>query len=387
MSLTSSLSRLKQIGMTLSLVSLLSACSVFTGDDGRNDPAKLTEYTAGLSVKMGWKASIGSIKDGYGFAPAVVRDHVYAAAADGSVGKFDLSTGATVWKSSVDKKLSAGAGSDGVVTAVVATDGTVIALDDSGKVKWSTKASSDVQIPPVVGFGVVIVRSGDYRIQAFNAETGDRIWSVQRPGPSLALRAPARMILIEGLVLSGIPGGKLIALNALSGDVQWEGLVASPKGSTDLERVNDVVGAPTLIGPLLCAVAHQGRIICFDIPQGGRPVWNHTFSSNVGMAVDNKFAYAPNTQDVISAFALQDGKVVWKQDALRNRKVTAPAALGSSIAVGDYDGFVHFMSSDDGRLLARISVGGGAIRAPLIATPQGVLVQTSDGSLIMLVTN
>ena len=386
MSLTM-VSRVKRLGFALSLVSVLSACSVFSGDDGRNDPVKLTEYPAGLSAKVGWTASVGSIKGSFGFAPAVVRDAVYAAGADGTVGKFDLSTGASAWKVSVDKKLSSGVGSDGITTAVVATDGTVIALDDNGKVKWSTKASSDVQIPPVVGFGVVVVRSGDYRIQAFNAENGERIWSVQRPGPSLALRAPARMLLLEGLVLSGIPGGKLIAVHALTGDVQWEGVVSAPKGSTDLERVNDVVGAPALIGPLLCAVAHQGRIICFDIPQGGRPVWNNRFSSNVGMSVDNRFAYAPNTQDVISAFALQDGKVVWKQDALRNRKVTAPASLGNAIAVGDYDGFVHFIGSDDGRMLARISVGGGAIRAPLIATPQGVIVQTGDGVLNMIVTN
>jgi len=65
------------------------------------------------------------------------------------------------------------------------------------------------------------------------------------------------MALIEGMVLSGIPGGKLMAINALTGDVQWEGVVAVPKGSTDLERVNDVVGSPAVVGPLLCAVAHQ----------------------------------------------------------------------------------------------------------------------------------
>jgi hypothetical protein len=43
------------------------------------------------------------------------------------------------------------------------------------------------------------------------------------------------------------------------------------------------------------------------------------------------------------------------------------------------------MAADDGRLLARIAVGGGKITAPLIATPQGVLVKTGDGSLVLLV--
>lgn len=381
------ISHATRLCLSMALVLPIVGCSLFTGDDGRNDPAPLTQYPAGLSAQIGWKASIGSPGTGYGFAPTVVRDAVYAAARDGSVGKFDINSGAVLWKVSVDQKLTAGAGSDGVTTAVVSQDGTVVALDDSGKVKWRSKASSEVQVPPVVGFGVVVVRSGDYRIQAFNAENGERIWSVQRPGPSLALRAPARMLMVEGMVITGIPGGKLVAINALSGDVQWEGVVAAAKGSTDLERVNDVVGAPALIGPLLCAVAHQGRIICFDIATGGRPVWNKPFSSNVGMAVDARFAYSPNTQDIVTAFALQDGNQVWKQDALRNRRITSPAAIGNAIALGDFDGFVHFLSSEDGHLLARISVGGGAIRAPLITTPQGVLVQTGDGSLIMIVLN
>ncbi len=365
---------------------VLAGCSIFSGDDGRNDPAPLKEYKAGLSAQIGWKAAIGG-GAGVGFAPAVVRDVVYAASGDGSVARYDLSSGAVGWKIKLDQKLTAGVGSDGTTTAVVAADGTVIALDESGQVKWRTKASSEVVVPPVVGFGVVAVRSGDYRIQAFNAETGERIWSVQRPGPSLTLRAPARMALIEGMVLSGIPGGKLMAVNALTGDVQWEGVVAVPKGSTDLDRVNDVVGSPAIVGPLLCAVAHQGRIICFDIAAGGRPVWSKPFSSNVGMTVDNRHAYAPNTQDVISAFNLQDGTVAWKQDALRYRRVTSPAAIGSAVAVGDFEGFVHFMAPDDGRMLARLSVGGGAIRAPLLATTQGVLVQTGDGNLIMIVLN
>ncbi len=381
-----SFTRIARLSVALLTGFVLAGCSVFSGDDGRNDPTPLKEYKAGLSAQVGWKATIGG-QTGVGFAPAVVRDVVYAATADGSVARLDLSSGAVGWKIKLDQKLSAGVGSDGTTTAVVATDGTVIALNESGQVKWRTKASSEVVVPPVVGFGVVAVRSGDYRIQGFNAETGERIWSVQRPGPSLSLRAPARMALIEGMVLSGIPGGKLMAVNALTGDVQWEGVVAVPKGSTDLERVNDVVGAPAIIGPLLCAVAHQGRIICFDIAAGGRPVWSKPFSSNVGMTVDNRHAYAPNTQDVVSAFNLQDGSVAWKQDALRYRRLTSPAAIGSAVAVGDFEGFVHFMAPDDGRMLARLSVGGGAIRAPLLATTQGVLVQTGDGNLIMIVLN
>jgi len=366
------------------LVSLtLLGCSMFGGKDDRYKPAPLATFLPEVAAQSTWKTQIGS-GSGLGFAPTIQNGAVYAATPDGAVVKVDLQSGGIVWRAMIDKRLSAGVGSDGKVTAVVTREGTVIALDESGQVKWRAQATSDVSIPPVVGYGVVVVRSGDYRVQAFNAETGDRIWSVQRPGPALTLRAAAQMIMVEGLVVSAIPGGKLIGINAVSGDVQWEGTVAIPKGSTDLERVIDVVGAPVLLGQVMCAASYQGRIVCFDVAAGGRPVWAKDFSSLTGLALDTQHVYAPNQMDIVTALNIQNGSVVWSQEALKNRKLTSPASVGAAVAIGDYEGFVHYMAQNDGRFLARVSVGGGAIRSPLLATPQGVLVQTGDGALVML---
>ncbi len=364
----------------------LSGCSMFSSDDDRYKPAELTQYAPGMSVRTAWTASVGS-GSGLGFAPTVLGESIYAATPDGSVGKFDLLSGRAIWKSSADAKLSAGAGSDGQTTAVATPDGEVIAFDDTGKIKWRARATSDVAIPPVVGYGVVVVRSGDYRIQAFNAENGERMWSMQRPGPALALRTPAQMVLAEGLVISGLPGGKLLAINSATGNVQWEGTVATPRGASDLERLTDVVGAPRIAGRLMCAVAYQGRIVCFDVSAGGRPIWAKDFSSASGMVIDDRFAYAPDQGSVVSAFALDSGNNVWKQAELKNRLLTAPALLGEAVAVGDFEGYVHFLSRSDGRLLARLSVGGGAIVSPPQTTSQGVLVQTGNGSLVMVRAN
>jgi outer membrane protein assembly factor BamB len=361
----------------------LLGCSMFGGKDDRYKPAPLATFLPEAVAQSSWKTQIGS-GSGLGFAPIIQNGAVYAATPDGAVVKVDLQSGGIVWRAMIDKKLSAGVGSDGKVTAVVTREGIVVALDESGQVKWRAQATSDVSIPPVVGYGVVVVRSGDYRVQAFNAETGDRIWSVQRPGPALTLRAAAQMILVEGLVVSAIPGGKLIGINAVSGDIQWEGTVAIPKGSSDLERVIDVVGAPVLLGQLMCAASYQGRIVCFDVAAGGRPAWAKDFSSLTGLALDTQHVYAPNQVDIVTALNIQNGSVVWSQDALKNRKLTSPASVGAAVAVGDYEGFVHYMAQNDGRFLARVSVGGGAIRSPLLATPQGVLVQTGDGALVLL---
>lgn len=366
-------------------VLMLAGCSMFSSSNPRYEPAELTQYPAAIAARVAWSTSIGS-GSGYGFAPAVVGQSVYTAAPNGSVTKVDLATGQIGWQTNAGTRLSAGAGSDGQTTAVASADGTVLAFDDQGAEKWKTKASSEISIPPVVGGGVVIVRSTDYRIQAFDASSGELRWSVQRPGP-LALKTSMQMLVIDGLLITGLPNGKLMAIDADTGSVQWEGTVSVSQGATDLERISDVVGMPQIQGPLLCGVSYQGRMACFDVSQGGRTLWTQHFSSHAGMSTDPVHAYAPNQRDVVYAFNLDGGNEVWKQDALRNRKLTAPAVVSQAVVVGDLDGYVHFLDRQDGDLLGRLHVGGGAILSPLTGTSRGVLVQTGGGNLVLVDLN
>jgi outer membrane protein assembly factor BamB len=367
------------------ILAALGACSLFSRADPRMDPAELTEYPPGLTVRQVWRTSIGS-GSGVGFAPIAVGEAVYAATPKGKVGKYALSSGNAIWTADAGIELSAGVGSDGETTAVASPNGDVIAFDDSGKVKWKVHATSNVSVPPVVGYGAVVVRSGDYRIQALDLRTGERLWSVQRPGPALALQSNAQMVMAEGLVIVGLPGGKLLAIDISTGNVQWEGTVSAPRGATDLERLTDVVGAPKMAGRLLCAVAYQGRITCFDVSAGGRPIWAKDFSSSSGMTVDEHNAYASDDHGSVAAFSLDGGANLWTQKALRNRRLTAPAAISGTIAVGDFDGYVHMMSAADGKLLGRLALGGGAIVSPPLTTSYGVLFQTGNGDLVMVGT-
>lgn len=366
--------------------SVLVGCSMFSPSNPRYEPVALTEYPAGVSSNIAWSISVGR-DGGSGFAPQVVGDAVYAAAPNGSVVKVSLASGAVQWRGDAGRALSAGVGSDGQVTAVAARDGTVIAFDEQGREKWQAKASSQVDIPPAVGAGIVAVRSSDYRIQAFDAQSGEALWNVQRPGPALALKTNMQMVIIEGLLISGLPNGRLIAIDTASGAVQWEGTVTVSRGATDLERISDIVGAPQIQGPLLCGVAYQGHVVCFDITQGGRPIWEQPFSSTTGMTTDPQHAYVVNQRDVVFAFGLQNGQEIWKQEGLRNRRLSGPAVTPRALAVGDYQGYVHFLSRTDGQLLGRVQVGGGAVVSPLVGTDRGVLVQTGNGNLVLVGVN
>ncbi len=360
----------------------LSGCGLFSQTDARFDPAPLTDYAPSLAVSARWSTSIGS-GGGYGFSPKMVGDTLYAATPSGSVAALDAVSGALRWR--VDAgPLSAGVGSDGRVVAVATQSGGVVAYDAQGAELWRSQAASAINVPPAVGNGIVAVRTTDYRIQAFDAATGKLRWNVQRPGPALALRTSIRMLSVPDLLIAGMPNGRLMVIDAASGAVRWEGSVSASRGASDLERITDVVGEPVIVGPLLCGVNYQGRTTCFDVSQGGRAVWSQETSSATGMNTDGQSLYLADARDTVRALALQDGHELWKQSALLNRRLGAPAPAGAAVAVGDYEGYVHFLSRADGALMARLQVGGGAVVSALVSTPRGVVVQTGDGKLILV---
>jgi outer membrane protein assembly factor BamB len=115
-----------------------------------------------------------------------------------------------------------------------------------------------------------------------------------------------------------------------------------------------------------------------------RVVWAKEFDGSTGLTLDSHAIFAPSIHSLVRAFSLQDGATLWTQSALKNRGLTAPAVVGDAIAVGDYEGYVHFLSATDGRLLARLSVGGDAMLSTPQAVPQGVLVQTGSGNLVLI---
>lgn len=376
--------RLARIAAVIGLAAL-TGCSLLTPRDKRYDPVPLVNFTPEISAGVTWSVGVGR-GAGIGFAPAVVGNAVYAASADGNIVKIDLTSGGVVWSRRIDGRLMAGPGSDGYTTAVVTPLGEVIAFNDDGSERWRAQATSEALVPPAVGDGLVVVRSGDYRIQAFDAATGERRWSVQRPGPALALRAVNQMLIGGGFVFSGLPGGKLVAISANNGVIQWEGTVAIPRGASELERVADVVGAPVIVADYLCGVAYQGRIACFDIGGSGELAWARDFSGASGLTADVSTIFAANDRGVVHAFLTAGGTNIWRNDQLSHRGLSAPASNNRVVAVGDYQGYVHFLAREDGRLLARVRAGNDAIVAPPVATPYGIVVQNSNGSVHLLNT-
>jgi outer membrane protein assembly factor BamB len=249
-----------------------------------------------------------------------------------------------------------------------------------GKPLWRTQTSSEVLSAPAVGEGMVVVRSIDNRIVGLDAKTGDKKWTVQRVLPPLTLRNAPGMIVSGKDVIIAQPGGKLLALNLQTGAPRWEIAVGESRGATELERVTDIGGMPVLFEQDVCAASYQGRVGCFDVSTGTAR-WTKELSSEVGVAVDQRFVFAIDDKGAVSAFSRENGTSAWKNDKLGYRRISSPVSYGRAVAVGDYQGFVHFLSREDGSFLARAATDGSAITSTPVVAGANLIFQTQSGTV------
>ena len=84
---------------------------------------------------------------------------------------------------------------------------------------------------------------------------------------------------------------------------------------------------------------------------------------------------------VVSAFDVSSGAPLWKNDKLKNRDLSVPFILGHAAVLGDYQGYVHFLSRDDGTLVARVKTDGNPIGAAPVVVGQTLVVQTRGGGV------
>lgn len=85
----------------------------------------------------------------------------------------------------------------------------------------------------------------------------------------------------------------------------------------------------------------------------------------------------------VQAFYRESGEQRWSNKTMLYRGVSAPVVFPGAVAVGDEDGYVHFLSPRTGEEMARVRLSG-----PIVTQAQpfsaGAIFQTSKGEVAYL---
>jgi len=380
------------LSVSLAIAIFISGCSAITdvktdisermfGRELTDPPGELAEISKpSIQPKIVWNIKIGASEDN-DFSPAMEEGAVYAASAAGDIARIDAAKGTQMWRINAGEKLSGGVGLGPDLVLVGTPRGSVLAFDQTGKLLWKAKVSSEVISVPRYEAGVVVVRCGDSRIFGINAADGARKWIYERATPALSLRSSAGVAVDGGAAYAGFAGGKLIALRVEDGKVIWETSVAQPKGATEIERIADITSLPVVDGPLVYAVAYQGKVAAIDRATG-RVAWARDISSYNGLNAEASRVYVTHTGGAIYSLDYSSGKTFWRQGDLTNRRLTAPLPMGGVIAFGDIEGYVHFLDREDGTFSGRLRTEKSPLLPQMTALgTNGLLAQTRNGNL------
>lgn len=351
-------------------------------------PTKLTDLVLEVGASTRWSArpTRGTEERRLYLVPAFHAGRLYVADARGRVAALDADDGRLVWQREMGLAFSGGPDIEDGRLVLGSSLGDLVALSIAdGTEQWRVRLGSEVlSVPRFTGDGKVVVHTLDDSLHGIEAATGKELWRIAYPAPVLTLRGSSTPIMVPDGVVIGLSGGKLVKLDPEDGTPLWETIVTRPRGRSEIARIADIDADPILIGTTLFVGSYNGDLAAVDAVTG-EVLWRRELSAHAGLAADGAGIFVTDSDDQVWGAELVTGAGLWKQEGLRYRQLTAPALIGSLVAVGDLEGYLHLLDKSDGRLVGRtrITKKAGIQARPLVAGGR-LYVYAEDGTLSAL---
>lgn len=339
--------------VALIALSLLAGCSGTLTVESH--PVALTHYPPTATVLPQWYRQPQSRVDLWESSPAITVDgeRLFVVHPRGRVRALDAACGCRLWNRETAELTTGALGSGSGYLLLGTHKGELLALAvESGAERWRSEFSSEVMGRPLISNGTVVVRTGDGKMYGLNASNGERQWVYETTVPSLSLRGIGDPLIVGDTVYAGFSNGKVAALSVRDGKLLWDKVVAQAKGRSELERLVDVDAGLAYSDGVLYAVAFQGRLASLDAATG-RIIWAREFSAHSGIALRGGQLFISDDEGQVWAVDRRTGATLWRQKKLMRRALTAPVIHNGAVVVGDYAGYLHWLSADDGTLLVR----------------------------------
>jgi outer membrane protein assembly factor BamB len=341
------------------------------------DPTPLKNVTPLVSVVQVWgtqlSAGIGETLRlrGAGNSVAVVSSN-------GHMRVLNAANGQVQWALDTPDEVVSGAGFDGQVLAAVTARNQLIAAAN-GQLLWRAQLPARSYTQPLVAGGRVFVLLADQRLSAFDARNGAPLWTQRYSGEPLVLAHPGLLAAAGNALVVGL-GERLVIMNPDNGQGLWDVPMAQSRGVDEVERLVDLVSDPALIGSVVCVRAFQASVGCVDMQTRAR-MWTASSDGATGLSGDSQAVYGTDGVGRVKAWNTAKGAELWSNNDLLYRNLTTPLALGKTLVVGDGQGFMHWLSRDNGKVMARLPTDGSAIVGSPVLVGGTLIAMTAKGGV------
>lgn len=375
-------------------VTLLSGCSWFSGEEDVVKMSPLPKVENQFTPEKVWSTSVGDgVGDFYSnLHPTWADSTVYAADRFGIVKALNAGDGKEQWKVDLSEKtgffsknhpalLSGGVTVDGGHVYVGSERAQVYALNSSdGSIAWQAKAAGEVLSRPVVSDGLVLIHTSNGMLQGLDQTNGAVKWTVNLDVPALSLRGESAPATAFGAAIVGGDNGRVSAVMMNQGQIIWQQRISQPTGATEIDRLSDVDTTPIVLNGVVYALAYNGNLSALDL-RSGQILWKREIGSVHDMIVDAGRIYLVDQDDRVVALSTEGGVTVWRQSDLLHRNLTSPVLFNGYIVVGDSEGYLHWINTDDGRFIAQQKVDSSGFQTEPVVASDKLLIQAKGGEV------
>lgn len=338
---------------------------------------------------------------------AVAVDHprelLYVGSREGTLLALDMLSGEVLWEITLGGSVAstpvlvdlptegdapAKAEGQGKDLLLVGTDnGEEIAVDLESRTElWRYGTDGKIRRPPIVAEGVVHVSNSREQVFGLDLRTGAWRWQYEQPlqtgftvsGYAGLAYQPSSDGARPGVLYTGFGNGKVVALDAGSGEALWLSSVAPPQGgdfsdcdSTPLldAEAGRIYVAGQQTGVAALSVEDGTEQWRFDVRASGDLVW----------AAGNDMVGASSLEGVYSLD--RQGHLLWRTQ-VDPGVLSRPLVVDDTVYVSHNESGLLALDRGTGELLARIDPGSGVSSPPVFDPGLARVYATSNRGVL-----
>jgi outer membrane protein assembly factor BamB len=316
--------------------------------------------------------------------PIVAGNRLFTIDTLGTVRAFDARTGAQIWSSQtpIEKKKNEveiyGGGLAYDQGRIYATNGLgfVVAMDGAnGKILWKVRPGGPLRGAPSVANGSVYVMSQDDQIYSLKEADGSTSWSEAASLEIAGVFGSASPAIAQGTVVAGFSSGELNAYRYENGRQVWGDQLQRTSIRTSVSSLNDIDADPVIDNGQVIAIGAGGRMVALDLITGQRQ-WEINVAGISTPWVVGDWIFVVTDDAKLLCVYRQNGHVRWITQLQQFEKpksksgqiqYSGPVLAGGRLIITGSNGALVFVDPTTGRFLSQTRIGAPVSLPPVVA--------------------
>src|SRR6476661_6875268 len=256
------------------------------------------------------------------------------------------------------------------------TLGAVRAFDArTGAMSWQVRPGGPLRGAPTVANGTIYVVSQDNQIYSLKEQDGTTNWSQPASLEIAGVFGSASPAVGQGTVVAGFSSGELNGYRYENGRQVWQDALQRTSITTSVSSLSDIDADPVIDSGQVIAVGQGGRMVALDLISGQR-LWELNIAGIATPWVAGDWIFVVTDEAKLLCIYRQNGHIRWiaqlpQFEKAKSKKgeidYSGPVLAGNRLILTGSNGTVIQIDPASGSYVTQMAVGAGVSLPPIVA--------------------